>query len=59
MGWIMYPFYESSLGAPVSFTKLELLHKIYMDTGVPICTCGLLLHIYLLLSPILSSHLTF
>lgn len=59
MGWIMYPFYADSLGAPVSFMKLELLRKIYMDTGVPICTCGLLLHIYLLLSPIISFELTF
>lgn len=40
MGGIMYLFDEVSLEDPGSFTKLELLRKIYMATAVPICICG-------------------
>ena len=36
----MYLMDEVSLDGPGSFTKLELLHKIYMETHVPICICG-------------------
>lgn len=40
MGGIMYLFDEVSLDDPGSFTKLELLRKIHMDTRAPICICG-------------------
>lgn len=36
----MYLMDEVSLDGPGSFTKLELLRKIYMETHVPICICG-------------------
>ena len=37
---MMYLFDEVSLEDPGSFTKLELLRKIYMNTATPICICG-------------------
>ena len=40
MQGMMYLFDEVSLGEPGSLTKLELLRKIYMETQVPICICG-------------------
>lgn len=40
MSGVMYLMDEVSLDGPGSFTKLELLRKIYMETHVPICICG-------------------
>ena len=40
MHGMMYLFDEVSLEDPGSFTKLELLRKIYMATATPICICG-------------------
>ena len=37
---VMYLMDEVSLDGPGSFTKLELLLNIYMETHVPICICG-------------------
>lgn len=40
MHGVMFLFDEVSLGDPCSFTKLEMLRKIYMETYTPICICG-------------------
>ena len=40
MHGLMFVFDEVSLDVPSSFTKLELLRNIYMETGMPICICG-------------------
>ena len=40
MSRVMFLFDEVSLDAPGSFNKLEYLRKIYMETGTPVCICG-------------------
>lgn len=40
MSGVMYLIDEVSLDGPGSLTKLELLRKIYMETHVLICICG-------------------
>ena len=40
MHGVMFLFDEVSITGHGAFQKLELLRKIYMDTKVPICICG-------------------
>ena len=40
MHGVMFLFDEVSISGHGAFQKLELLRKIYMDTKVPICICG-------------------
>ena len=40
MSGVMFLFDEVAIDEPGSFQKLEYLRKIYMETGTPICICG-------------------